>query len=211
MKKMMLVLMLSLVSCLCLADQKIKDQMQADLMEAKNIFKSNLIKNENFAQLLVSMTHDIVDDFNDMVDDVWYFFCKMHTYCVENLRQNPLFEKYKQFMQKKSIIGTVSCSLEDKKSRNYTKLLKRADEDELAEALQPFCETLSKDERKEFNEMMHKFCAFFKNLRVEYEEMLDSYASVEKSLNELLKDSPKTICIECGMEYPFPTFVYYLD
>lgn len=211
MKRILFVMMVLLAGPATATQQK-SNAIPSDLMQARSIFKNNLMKNENFAQLLASMTDEIRADFNEMVDGVWSLFCKMHTYCIEHLKGNPLFEKYKQFMQKKSIKGTVLCSLEDREDFDFEKLCKRGSDENFELALQPFCETLSEQEQVQFKELMQKLSFFFDELRIEYEQMLDEYASVEEAFAKALENySKKIVYIECGLEYPFPTFAYYID
>jgi hypothetical protein len=208
MKKLVAIFIFSIVGFLQ-ADDNQKTLVASQLFDAMTVFKNNLFKHENFGSLLGSLTEEVRQDFNAMVDDVWSFFCKVHSYCLDHLKNNLLIEKYKQFMQVDSLKGTVSFGLEDKEK---LKRLSRSNsvEAELA-TLQSFYETLSEQERAEFDVLLQRLCQFFDELEKEYEQMLKSYSHVEDAFAEALQSSNKTLCIECGLEAPFPSFVHYIE
>lgn len=207
MKKIVLMCMFSMVS-IVYAEHSQKSIMAPQLFDAMTVFKNNLFKHENFGNVLSSLTEDIRQDFSDLVDDVWSFFCKVHSYCLEHLKNNPLIEKYKQFMQVDALKGSVSFDLKDKQA------LKRSSENaveaDLA-MLQSFYETLNEQEKVEFGILLQELCNFFDELEKEYEAMLASYDHVEDAFAHALQDSNKTLCIECGLEAPFPSFIHYVE
>lgn len=207
MKKIVLIFLFSSISILYAENNQ--KCLTPQLFDAMTIFKNNLFKHENFGNILSSLTDDIRNDFNNLVDDVWSFFCRVHSYCVENLKNNPLIEKYKQFMQVDSLKGTVSFNLQDKQK------LKRSVNSDSVEAdlvlLQTFYETLNEQEKVEFGVLLQELCKFFDELEKEYEVMLASYSHVEDAFAEVLQDSTKTLCIECGLESPFPSFIHYVE
>ncbi len=209
MKKMLFVILLFLV-CRSQAVKSSLDAMPADFVEAMTIFKSNLTNNENFAEIFDTMTHGIREEFSRMIDDIWSIFFKMQTYCIKHIKENPLFEKYKQFMQKKSIKSTVGCSIENIETIKH-EFRKDSTECVLEKELQPFYETLTEHEQIEFSELIGQLCHFFDELRLECELMFDEYTSVEEAFAKALEGSNRTLRIECGLEYPFPTLSYYID
>lgn len=183
-----------------------------DMKIALENFKTNLFDNDNFSHMFASFTDEVKHDFNEMVDDVWCLFGKIHDYCLKQLKDNVLFEKYKQFTCKKSISGTITFSLEDKNScaELPALLTKNALLHDLELEIQPFYETLSPHEQDEYRTMMHNLCMFFVEISTECEQILGRYSSVEKALENGLHDSQQALRIECGLEYPFPSLVYTL-
>lgn len=187
------------------------EMVPAEIVEVKNVFKNNLFKNENLSQVLSQLTREIHEDFITLVDDVWDFFYKMQRYCIDHLKNNLLFEKYKQFKQNK-MHGTISFSLDDKNLIKPDLSDKRmSGAGGTHEALMPFYETLTQQEQMEFDALLKDLDQFFEGLRLEYEQMLDTHLPLEAALKDVLEKTHRTLCIECGLEYPFPMLSYYID
>lgn len=208
MKKIVCTLFLFL--CTLHAEQSSELSLSPDMIEAREIFRSNVIKNDYFADVFNVVSQDIRDEFMNLIDDVWSFFYRMQTFCIDHIKGNQLFEKYKQYMHVTTIKSTVGFSIEDRTAVEHRPLCKSKNCSDLDEALFPFYETLSEQEQQEFKKLITTLNSFFDSLSLEYEQMLAGHKVIESAFSKVLEDSNKIFCIECGLESPFPTFIYQI-
>ena len=174
----------------------------AAIVKSLVTFKKNLKNTQPIMELVRSLSEDVQEEFHIMVDDLWCFFSKVHDYCMYHLKDSFVFQKYKLFKRTSSILTRFSMGIEEASS-----MVHEQPEPQL-EDLQPFYNSLTPEQRIQWEQLIQELTLFFNELSIELDKVMGNYTAVQEEVKKALAKNNLVFTIQCGLEDPLPLCTY---